>query len=112
VALDSDPDFTLDVRHDGGVIVVAPKGELDISTVPQVEQALRQDERTVEAVTLDLSGLSFMDTSGLRLVLEEDRRARTGGHTLRLVPGSPHVQRVFELAGILDRLPFVSTPAG
>jgi anti-sigma B factor antagonist len=102
-----DPDFSLDVREHDGRITVAPSGELDISTVPQVERALRPEDHEVEAVTLDLSGLSFMDTSGLRLVLEEDRRARTGGHTLQLVPGAPHVQRVFELAGILDRLPFV-----
>jgi anti-anti-sigma factor len=104
-------DFTLEVREEGGALFVAPVGELDLFTVPRVEAALRPPEAAFASITLDLSGLDFMDTSGLRLVLEEERRARTGDYVLRLVPGAPHVHRVFELAGIADRLPFVSSPA-
>lgn len=101
------PDFELAVEDgEGAHRRVAPAGELDLSTVPQVQAAMWPPDVDLEAVTLDLSGLTFMDTSGLRLVLEEDRRAKAEGRRLHLVPGPPTVHRVFELAGIADRLPF------
>ena len=103
-------DFEVAVRRDGGHLVVAPDGELDLATVPEVEEALRTVEGPVTHVTLDLGKVTFMDTSGLRLVLEEEKRATKDGRTYSIVPGPPAVQRIFELSGVADRLPFA--PAG
>jgi anti-anti-sigma factor len=105
-------DFEVAVKRDGGHLVVAPSGELDLATVPRVEDALRSPEGPVSHVTLDLTNVSFMDTSGLRLVLEEEKRAAQSGRTYSLVPGPPAVQRIFELSGVADRLPFVSPGDG
>lgn len=105
-------EFEVAVTHDGGRLVVALSGELDLATVPQVEDALRVTEGPVSHVTLDLAGVSFMDTSGLRLVLEEEKRATQEGRGYSIVPGPPAVQRIFELSGVADRLPFAAPGDG
>ncbi len=50
-----------------------------------------------------------MDSSGLRLLLRWDAEARRDGFSLQLVPGPAPVQRVFELTGMTERLPFISS---
>lgn len=100
--------FTVRTAHQGGISVVAPYGELDLDTAPDLQRALDHAERSDAAeIVLDLGGLSFIDSTGLRLVLEADARSRADGHRLRLLPGSDPIQRVFELCGLVDRLPFV-----
>jgi anti-anti-sigma factor len=51
-------------------------------------------------VLLDLREVGFMDTSGLRLVIEEQQRAASNGYRFAVVPGSRKVQRLFEIAGL------------
>ena len=60
---------------------------------------------------IDLSRLQFIDSTGLRLLLQADARAREQGYELVLQPGEPTVQRVFEVTGALDVLHFEDSPA-
>jgi len=62
-------------------------------------------------VFLDLRDVGFMDTSGLRLVIEEQQRAAAGRYRFAVVPGPRKVQRLFEIAGFTadDEL-FVESP--
>lgn len=62
----------------------------------------------VEHLVLDLRGLSFIDSSGVRLAFDLHTEAAGDGLRLELVPGPPNVQRIFELTGTHDRLPFVT----
>jgi len=55
---------------------------------------------------LDLRQLTFMDSSGLRMILEWDGRARRDGISFAVSPAPAAVQRMFEVAGVLDQLPF------
>jgi|tagenome__1003787_1003787.scaffolds.fasta_scaffold20646955_2 anti-sigma B factor antagonist len=103
----ADEDFTVDVRREGEHARVALTGELDIATVPRLAQVMREHDEAA-TVLLDLSALRFLDTSGLRAVIEEDQRATADGRRLQIVRGPAAVQRVFALAGVEDRLPFVS----
>jgi anti-sigma B factor antagonist len=56
---------------------------------------------------LDLSGLEFMDSTGLRCILTCDAEARRDPFTIALIPGPPAVQRVFELTNTRTHLPFI-----
>ena len=103
--------FDIASRHEDGALVVAPRGEIDLATVDLVREAVEREQQEGEAVVLDLRGVSFMDTSGLRYVLELNDRASRGGPALRLVRGPRAVQRVFEVSGLETRLPFVDDPA-
>lgn len=102
--------FHVEVRRADGRLVVVPSGELDIATAGRVRAALAQ-RVPGEDVELDLSELTFLDTSGLQLVVETHRRATEEGFQLRVVPGNREVQRVFQIAGLVSVLPF-EDPAG
>ena len=82
-------------------------GDLDMAARFQAEQALDQLlSEPVEQLVVDLGEVTFVDSTGMGLVLELDDRARADGFKLRLLRGSDDVQRVFELAGVADVLPF------
>jgi anti-anti-sigma factor len=91
-----------------GTAVVALAGELDINTSSRVEQELHRVEGTASTIVLDLRGLSFIDSTGLRLVVTADTRARKHGRRFAVVPGSEGVQRVFRVTSLDKRLDFVS----
>jgi anti-anti-sigma factor len=98
-------DFEVNVHREDGTLVIVPSGELDIATVDRVRTALAE-RAADESVQIDLRNLSFLDTSGLQLVVETHRRARQEGYPLRILRGSANVQRVFEIAGLDAVLPF------
>jgi anti-anti-sigma factor len=60
-------------------------------------------------LTLDLSRLTFMGSTGLRLILLARDVCKVRGMAFALIPGPSQVQRVFEVADLVDRLPFQMT---
>jgi len=92
----------------GKATVVAPVGELDMLTVDELEGTLRQTfDRGCRHLVLDLRGLSFLDSQGLHLVKRWSSLAGRSGVTFAVIQGGPAVRRLFEIVGLLDRLPFV-----
>jgi anti-anti-sigma factor len=99
--------FTCQVSRENGQAVVSPRGELDMATVGAVEQELKELRRAgVQNVVLDLSGLTFMDSSGLHLIVRWTSAASQDGFSFELEPGPAPVQRIFELAALTDTLPW------
>lgn len=95
-------------RHDGE-FTVSLEGELDLASMTRIEEHLISiDVREPSKIVVDLSGLTFIDSSGLRVLLLADARARQHGYELVLLPGQESVQRVFEMTGAHDLLHFVS----
>jgi anti-anti-sigma factor len=87
---------------------VAPAGELDVATAPQLEQAVRALlDSGFEHVILDLTDLKFLDSSGLRVILRLQASSAEGSFRLELNPGPPAVQRIFELSATIDTLTFI-----
>ncbi len=94
------------------VIELALSGELDIASFPEVEERLRDVEAgKPSAIVFDLRGLRFMDSTGLRVILSADQRARRDGWRVVVVEGPEPVHRVFRLALLDRRLDFVTDPA-
>jgi anti-sigma B factor antagonist len=90
-----------------GEASISLTGELDLSGARQLEARLDEVEREAPArLVIDLGGLAFIDSTGLRLLLQADARARERGCELLLRRGQPSVQRVFEVTGALDVLRF------
>ena len=101
------PPFIVSVENHDDRVRVAFEGELDLATVGEAEAAVARARReTPGPLLLDLSGLTFLDSSGMRLVLQIDAACRRDSCELSIVPGPHGVQRVFELAGVLGTLPF------
>jgi anti-sigma B factor antagonist len=101
------------VQTDDGLVTVALTGELDISNAQRVEQELQRVEEDdgTQAIVLDLRKLAFMDSTGLRLVVAADARARERGRRFALVPGPEAVHRVFKITYVDRRLDFVDDPS-
>jgi anti-anti-sigma factor len=90
-----------------GLRVVRVLGALDLATSDAVESALRSALDDGAAVRLDLSQVTFLDSSGMRGVLRAYRHAQERGAVFEVVPGPPAVQRVLHITGVDARLTFV-----
>jgi anti-anti-sigma factor len=102
--------FRCDVIDERDRARVAPVGELDLATSRQLADAIRDLRRSgVTHLILDLRRVSFIDSSGLRVALDLHTAALDDGLRLELLPGPPHVQRIFELTGTCDQLPFLNS---
>jgi anti-anti-sigma factor len=88
------------------VPTIAPKGALDLGTSRELQVRLAElaGEGGLEAI-LDLSGVTFMDSIGLGVVLKAASRFHRQGKRLLIVAPAGPVHRILEFAGVSDRLP-------
>jgi anti-sigma B factor antagonist len=101
--------LSLEISHSGRTAVIALAGELDIAGAATLERELAGvDDPTV---VVDLRGLGFMDSSGLRALVVAALRLSAAGRRFALVPGAARVMRVFDVTRMRERLDFVADPA-
>jgi anti-anti-sigma factor len=95
-----------------GDALIALTGELDLSGAPALDDEIGRlaGADGVQRVILDLRGLEFLDSSGLRSVAMAERRLSGAGRGLVLVRGAETVHRVFEITRMAERLRFVDSP--
>jgi anti-anti-sigma factor len=98
--------FGVQTTQADGSLIVRVSGELDLATAPMLEDALAGIEAGEGPVVLDLSALTFIDSTGLRLAVRLHARCVGCARELEIRPGPPAVQRVFELTHLDDALPF------
>lgn len=94
--------FSVQVDDQDGRLVVRPVGELDLATVPELEGVVLPPLEAGRTVVLDLRGLEFLDSSGVRTILEAQALAVDGDGRFSVVrphEGSP-VWRVLEVSGV------------
>jgi anti-anti-sigma factor len=97
---------TIDTVGRDGSLVLVVEGELDIATSHLLDEALERAVSTdALSIVIDLGAVSFIDSTGLHVLI---RHAQESRPRIRLTKGSAQVQRLFELSGALDYLPFVS----
>jgi anti-anti-sigma factor len=87
-----------EVAHLHGGRELHVHGELDVATAPALAQRLRALTELGHAVVVDLAEVSFMDSSGLRVLLQARQDADRDGRALELRRPSPAVRRVIDLA--------------
>jgi anti-sigma B factor antagonist len=104
--VDSDA-FSIEGHQSGRRHTLVLRGELDMASAPALEAMLQElCEGGAEELVVDLSQLTFMDSSGLSAILKTRALCEEHLCDLGLIPGRRPVQRVFELTHLLDRLPF------
>lgn len=101
------PTWDMHIRDCGDRIRIVAAGELDLATASQLDAALTEVEATADRIELDLAALTFMDSSGINLLIRHARRVEGAGPALAIVPPPPRVARVLEVAGVIDLLPLV-----
>jgi anti-sigma B factor antagonist len=88
-------------KREGDSVTVAVAGEIDLSTADQLDAAIRKAEETdTNRIVVDLSALSFVDSTGLSVLLEAIKRTRSDGNRLSFVP-SKH-EAVTRLLALTD----------
>jgi anti-anti-sigma factor len=98
--------FELELRRERDRVTVVPYGELDLATSPRL--AAQLDALVAAGVTdivLDLTRLTFMDSTGLNLVIRHSHRDGVG---FRVIDGGQRVARVFDIAGARDGIRFTT----
>lgn len=99
--------LTLRSEREGDVHTLRLEGELDIVNCDEIERELKRIQNSdASRIVVDLSALRFIDSTGIRLLLTAHARAQSDAHRLTLIPGPRSVQRVFEICGVRDMLPF------
>jgi anti-sigma B factor antagonist len=100
--------FNIEIVARASSLVLVVEGELDISTAPLLDDQLAKAAAAeAERIVVDLDHVGFIDSSGLRVLIKH-ARSNQKCPRVRLTKGSPQAQRLFELTGALDHLPFVS----
>lgn len=103
--------LTYQSQRRDGMVCLALSGEFDLSNAAEVEDALKEIERErPPLLVLDLRELTFMDSTGLRVMVSADARARDDARRLAIVQGPEPVHRVFRITGLDDHLDLVDTP--
>jgi anti-sigma B factor antagonist len=96
-----------EVKGEEGLCTLVLFGELDTRSVPMLEVAIsRCCAGGARGITLDLRALTFIDSSGLWTITSARRWCERQGYGFSLIPGSESVQRVFDITGLSDVLPF------
>jgi anti-anti-sigma factor len=101
--------FRIDVEDDGTLLVLRLRGDLDLGTMRQVEDAVEAHGSGRRALVIDMRELDFMDSSGLRLVIE--LQGRDDGTTVAFLSPPERVGRLLDMTGVRDTLTWVDEPS-
>jgi anti-sigma B factor antagonist len=92
-------------RQEGERIVLELEGELDMANAPLLQTAIEeQDLAGAKIVVLDLQGLTFLDSTGLRIILAAREQCWRRGQEFAVTPGSQQVQRLLSVTGVGEHL--------
>lgn len=94
--------FTFEIVTAGDVQTVVLRGELDVANAGRVKRALLSAES--QRVVVDLSGLSFIDSSGLTALIHAHNAITGSGRRFELRGARDAVKRVFEISGLTEFL--------
>ena len=104
--------FRLEESRDEGTVVLRLHGELDLASADDVERRLAALCAAGTPTRLDLDELAFMDSSGLRVILQAAEAGQEHAWPFTLTPGSEQVRQLFHSAGVEARLPIVPGTSG
>ena len=97
---------------EGTPVLVALAGEMDIVSSRTFADTISELEQSApDRIVVDLSGLTFVDSSGINALLQAARTVEARGGSLVLAAPGRHVRHVFEIARVADVVPVIEEPA-
>jgi anti-sigma B factor antagonist len=96
-------ELSIDLKNeDGGAIVFALRGSLDLATAPTVKAALNEaTEKGSNDIFVDLTHLEFLDSTGLGVLIGAHRRAAERGESFRLIVSDGPISRLLNITGLI-----------
>jgi anti-sigma B factor antagonist len=101
-----DEGFRMTERREGETVILTLIGELDLASVGGVQQRLGELRDAGSPVILDLDQLTFMDSTGIRMLVSACQDADEHGWTFKVTRGSGRVRHLLSVVQIADRLPY------
>ena len=101
------PPFEVTVQRNDEVATITVSGELDLATV-QLLSAAATEHDDAGLLVLDLTAVTFIDSTGVRVLIEADRACANSGSRLMVLAGDGPVRRVLELCKLDGRLTLVT----
>lgn len=100
--------LSVSVEADGDAVTLAARGEMDLATADIVHRELVKAEASdARRIILDLSGVEFIDSSGLKVLVYAARRSNSDSNRLAVMPGTGQVAKMLKLTGIEELLTLV-----
>ena len=99
-----DDDLTITESRDANTVIVAAAGEIDLSNVGELRDAVTTACEDCDRLRLDLSGIEFIDSTGLGGLLELRSTLRAKNVTLEIVAGDGPVRQAVEITGLGELL--------
>lgn len=95
----------IEAQQDGDATVLVLRGELDPHTAPRLRDQIDRAFAVGRSdLVLDLAGLTFIDSSGLRVIIGAHKEANEGGGRLVLRSPSQTARRLLDITGLLDHI--------
>jgi anti-sigma B factor antagonist len=99
-------ELRVDAADRGDVSVLAPVGDIDLHTAPVVDRRIEELEAVGRrTVVVDLTGVEFLDSSGLGMFVAAQHRLSAAGGGLRIACPPPHAQKVFRITRLAEVIP-------
>jgi anti-sigma B factor antagonist len=110
-AMSAGAGYGIECLRDDGVAFVVLSGEIDLAAAPDLHEVLLAEVGSRDRTVVDLGAVSFLDSSGLSILVTALRRAQERCVDLFLCSPSPFAARVLELAGLADAFKILSSRA-
>jgi anti-anti-sigma factor len=105
-------EMSVTVRSERGVVIAAVVGDIDLSTVAGLRERLSELADSGQPLLLDLNRVTFIDSTGLGVLVATARRAAVNGVTLHAVCSRPQTRKLLWLTGVDRRIPLSATVDG
>lgn len=100
------PPFRLSAAHQPDAYVIRVQGELDLGGCPELDLALKSAEHSrADRIIVDLEELTFIDASGVGVLVDASRRSASNGSRLELTRGKGHPATMLRLMALDESLP-------
>lgn len=96
--------MTIDTKKEGTKLIIEPKGRLDTTTAPKLEELLKQEIEGVTDLQMDFAGLEYISSAGLRVLLYASKTMKGRDGTFLIRNAGKDIMEVFVITGFADKL--------
>ena len=105
-------ELSVTVRRERGVVIAEVAGDIDVSTVAGLRERLFELADSGQPLIVDLNRITFMDSSGLGVLVAASHRAHAHGGSLHAVCSQPQPRKLLWMTGVDRRIPLTATVDG
>ena len=95
--------MTIEIKRNGTETIIELAGRLDTTTAPALDKTVKEDIEGTTALVLDIKGLEYISSAGLRVILGAQKKMQVVG-SMKVINVCEEVMEVFEMTGFADIL--------